>query len=45
MNKKSPTALLKKHHAELKQKTKNTADAHDKLELLFTLVNRAKAEF
>ena len=45
MNKKSPTALLKKHHQEQKQKPKKQADAHDKLELLFTIVNRAKAEF
>lgn len=45
MNKKSPTALLKKLHPEQKQKTKKQADAHDKLELLFTIVNRSKAEF
>ncbi|MDE7464091.1 MAG: hypothetical protein K2M48_03585 [Clostridiales bacterium] len=47
MNAKTTTALKKiKQKAEQKLKTKKpTGVAHDKLELLFTIVNRSKAEF
>lgn len=44
MNKK-PSEIMKKPRPEHKPKTKTKADAHDKLELLFTIVGRSKAEF